>query len=167
MCCSPWGCKESDMTEQLNWTEIYLGKVDFLTILSLPTHEHDCYCSVTKWHLTPCNPLDLQHTRLLCPISWTQYISLFISLIMQLLVQSTESNLVVGFKNQKYTCPLTYISTFDCLSYRSTFTNAAWYVFSVIHCSIDCNSKRLGKSKYPSSRALNNCTSRKGTSVKS
>ena len=20
-CCSPWGCKESDMTEQLNWTE--------------------------------------------------------------------------------------------------------------------------------------------------
>ena len=21
-CCSPWGCKESDMTEQLNWTEI-------------------------------------------------------------------------------------------------------------------------------------------------
>ena len=21
-CCSPWGCKESDMTEQLNWTEL-------------------------------------------------------------------------------------------------------------------------------------------------
>ena len=21
MCCSPWGCKESDMTKQLNWTE--------------------------------------------------------------------------------------------------------------------------------------------------
>ena len=21
MCCSPWGCKESDMTERLNWTE--------------------------------------------------------------------------------------------------------------------------------------------------
>ena len=21
MCCSPWGRKESDMTEQLNWTE--------------------------------------------------------------------------------------------------------------------------------------------------
>ena len=20
-CCSPWGCKESDMTEQMNWTE--------------------------------------------------------------------------------------------------------------------------------------------------
>ena len=20
-CCSPWGCKESDMTEQLSWTE--------------------------------------------------------------------------------------------------------------------------------------------------
>ena len=22
MCCSSWGCKESDMTEELNWTEI-------------------------------------------------------------------------------------------------------------------------------------------------
>ena len=21
-CCSPWGCKESDMAEQLNWTEL-------------------------------------------------------------------------------------------------------------------------------------------------
>ena len=21
-CCSPWGCKESDMTEQLNWAEL-------------------------------------------------------------------------------------------------------------------------------------------------
>ena len=23
-CCSPWGCKELDMTERLNWTEYYL-----------------------------------------------------------------------------------------------------------------------------------------------
>ena len=23
-CCSPWGCKESDTTEQLNWTELIL-----------------------------------------------------------------------------------------------------------------------------------------------
>ena len=22
VCCSSWGCKESDMTEQLNWTEL-------------------------------------------------------------------------------------------------------------------------------------------------
>ena len=22
VCCSPWGCKESDTTEQLNWTEL-------------------------------------------------------------------------------------------------------------------------------------------------
>ena len=24
VCCSPWGCKESDMTERLNWTELTL-----------------------------------------------------------------------------------------------------------------------------------------------
>ena len=26
-CCSPWGCKESDMTERLNWTEASLNKI--------------------------------------------------------------------------------------------------------------------------------------------
>ena len=26
-CCRPWGCKESDMTEQLNWTELYTNNV--------------------------------------------------------------------------------------------------------------------------------------------
>ena len=25
-CCSPWGCKESEMTEWLNWTEALVGK---------------------------------------------------------------------------------------------------------------------------------------------
>ena len=28
-CCSPWGCKESDMTEQLKWTELMTSKFDF------------------------------------------------------------------------------------------------------------------------------------------
>ena len=28
-CCSPWGCKESDVTEQLNWTEKYRTKNQF------------------------------------------------------------------------------------------------------------------------------------------
>ena len=26
MCCSPWDCKESDTTEQLNWTELIAGE---------------------------------------------------------------------------------------------------------------------------------------------
>ena len=26
-CCSPWGCKESDTTEQLNWTELKDGSI--------------------------------------------------------------------------------------------------------------------------------------------
>ena len=30
-CCSPWGCKESDMTEQLNWNELKrINKQDWL-----------------------------------------------------------------------------------------------------------------------------------------
>ena len=36
-CCSPWGCKESDMTEQLNWIEkknsIDTAKADQLNML--------------------------------------------------------------------------------------------------------------------------------------
>ena len=32
VCCSPWGCKESDMTEWLNWTDaISLHSIVFLT----------------------------------------------------------------------------------------------------------------------------------------
>ena len=32
-CCSPWGCKESDMTERLNWTDPFIRSVlDFLSI---------------------------------------------------------------------------------------------------------------------------------------
>ena len=30
-CCSPWGGKESDTTERLNWTELYLAKEDVLS----------------------------------------------------------------------------------------------------------------------------------------
>ena len=29
MCCSPWGRKESDMTERLNWTEHHLKNLKF------------------------------------------------------------------------------------------------------------------------------------------
>ena len=42
-CCSPWGCKESDTPEQLNWTELEpenLGRVTSYSEL-LPT----CFCS--------------------------------------------------------------------------------------------------------------------------
>ena len=31
-CCSPWGCKESDMTEQLNWTELSPLKAIFTVL---------------------------------------------------------------------------------------------------------------------------------------
>ena len=38
MCCSPWGCKESDTTERLNWTDIGLiiapSSQDYLRIRS-------------------------------------------------------------------------------------------------------------------------------------
>ena len=33
-CCSPWGCKESDMTEQLNWTEMDVRGATFLRLFS-------------------------------------------------------------------------------------------------------------------------------------
>ena len=32
MCCSPWGCKESDMTEQLNWLTDRKQDIDFDTV---------------------------------------------------------------------------------------------------------------------------------------
>ena len=34
VCCSPWGCKELDMTEQLNWTELLTGDVSRAVVLN-------------------------------------------------------------------------------------------------------------------------------------
>ena len=34
-CCSPWGCKESDMTEWLNWTELICHEVKELDTMIL------------------------------------------------------------------------------------------------------------------------------------
>ena len=34
-CCSSWGCKESDMTEQLNWTELISFRMDWLELLAV------------------------------------------------------------------------------------------------------------------------------------
>ena len=35
-CCSPWGCKESDMTEWLNWTEHTPFQMLFVIVMFLP-----------------------------------------------------------------------------------------------------------------------------------
>ena len=43
VCWSPWGCKESDTTEQLNWTELLVYHVVVFQSLS---HVH---CFVTPW----------------------------------------------------------------------------------------------------------------------
>ena len=32
-CCSPWGCKETDMTEQLNWTKLPLGLTGLMSLV--------------------------------------------------------------------------------------------------------------------------------------
>ena len=59
MCCSPWGHKESDMTEQLNWTELIYYLVDFwlfhfwpwwiILLWILSTHLCDNICFQFFW----------------------------------------------------------------------------------------------------------------------
>ena len=48
VCCSPWGCKESDTTEQLNWTEhVHMSTPTSLTIPSShpsPGHHPFIFC---------------------------------------------------------------------------------------------------------------------------
>ena len=35
VCCSPWGCKESDTTEQLNWkASLFLGSMNIVLLLA-------------------------------------------------------------------------------------------------------------------------------------
>ena len=52
-CCSPWGRKESDTTEQLNH-HYHLNK----TNASLVIYYICCCCSIFQSCLTPCDPMD-------------------------------------------------------------------------------------------------------------
>ena len=65
-CCSPWGHKESDMTEWLNWTDsshIPLSSSQdwkiWVNIKSWCLYVlHCCYCSIAMSCLTLCDPMD-------------------------------------------------------------------------------------------------------------
>ena len=43
-CCSPWGCKELDMTEQLNWTNVYIQLIHFDLHLNLTQCHKSTIC---------------------------------------------------------------------------------------------------------------------------
>ena len=45
-CCSPWGCKKSDMTERMNWTKHFLVALPQLTNSRSPNHPF--FCLVTS-----------------------------------------------------------------------------------------------------------------------
>ena len=58
--CSPWGWKESDMTEQLNWTELLYSMV---LVFAVHSHEsamgvHVSFHSEIPYHLSP-HPIPL------------------------------------------------------------------------------------------------------------
>ena len=60
VCCSPWGWKESDMTEQLNWTELLYSMV---LVFAIHSHEsamdvHVSLPSEIPSHLSP-HPIPL------------------------------------------------------------------------------------------------------------
>ena len=61
-CCDSWGCKESDTTERLNWTELRFAKLTW--VLALLSNSH-CTALKVKVKLkvaqfcpTLCNPVD-------------------------------------------------------------------------------------------------------------
>jgi len=60
-CCSPWGCKESDTTQQLNWTEALLHaptpcKYIVYTHMSLP-----CSCLISAQFFFFCLLINIAH----------------------------------------------------------------------------------------------------------
>ena len=75
-CCDSWGRKESDTTEQLNWTELFINFIigydlyltHFFVQQKLTQHWRHfyCCCSFTNSSLTLW-PRGLQHGRLPCP----------------------------------------------------------------------------------------------------
>ena len=57
-CCSPWGCKESDMTEQLNWTDMSSSKGSGQLVISNKR-------KTWKWRcMDECMRMDTKHRNL-------------------------------------------------------------------------------------------------------
>ena len=61
-CCDSWGCKESDMTERLNWTEELVLNEYESKMINVDNYQFSC--SVVSESLPPHG---LQHARLPCP----------------------------------------------------------------------------------------------------
>ena len=51
MCCSPWGCKELDMTEQLNWTETLQNFIFIVKIVSFIEYAQILTCFISHHSL--------------------------------------------------------------------------------------------------------------------
>ena len=75
-CCSSWGCKESDVTERLNWTRKVKRYVAYFSLPTLTSHKplicsklisffsekvsakcvHACVCTCACVHMRVCAP---------------------------------------------------------------------------------------------------------------
>ena len=49
-CCSPWGCKELDLTEQLNWTDGFLYNSYYKSILFQLSRRFWCISGAYIWY---------------------------------------------------------------------------------------------------------------------
>ena len=61
VCCSPWGHKESDTTERLNWTDFTLARMAIFKKSTNRNHQTSLvvqFSSVTQLCQTLCNPMD-------------------------------------------------------------------------------------------------------------
>ena len=61
-CCGPWGCKESDMTEQLNWTDTWYNMMNLENYAKWKK-------SNTKCH-TVCDSIYIEHLEWVNPQRW-------------------------------------------------------------------------------------------------
>ena len=135
-CCSPWGLKESDPTEQMSWAE-RIHYCRFCTLQSLLPVYHlygRCSCSVTKsWWLfettrtaacqAPRLPLPLRACSNSCPLSWWRYptISSSVTEFCQ------ENTLVIA--NTLFQQHLRWIYTMGTISWSITFINFLNIIF--------------------------------------
>ena len=80
-CCSSWGCRESDTTERLNWTEplsitknyfLFLVKSHVMWDLSSLTRDWTCTPALVMQHLTAGLPGN-SHQELLLPLLWVSF----------------------------------------------------------------------------------------------
>ena len=126
MCCSPWGCKESDKTERLNWAElIYASSIQridsvFFVCVYVYVFTHTVFHILSHYVLSQ----DIEYSSLCCTVGP----SCLSTLHMRILMRTFAFKHLLFFISSHFTSwvPFHLTHGFMLISFRSSLWHCGW-----------------------------------------